>query len=122
MTRWVCFIVCSVLGLVMLLGGLLMPMHLRGVEASVIEKAGRNTPGLIERGLALVNSNELGAAQLLFQAANAKGLAGHERLGEATDRLALQRPDLVIWGSASDHTPLLLRPATSHPRVHLTHT
>src|SRR5207249_10189886 len=42
---------------------------------------------------------ELGAAQLLFQAANAKGMPGHERLGEAMDNLALQRPDLVIWGS-----------------------
>jgi hypothetical protein len=76
-------------------------MHLRALDASIAERAGRNRPGLVERGLALVNAKELGAAQLLFQAANTMALPGYEKLGEAMDRLALQQSDLRIWGSAA---------------------
>src|SRR5579862_4236390 len=33
--RWLWFLICAVLGLVLLAGGLLVPMHLRAVDAGV---------------------------------------------------------------------------------------
>ena len=77
---WVCLFV--VLGLVMLVGGLLVPMHLRAVDASVIAKAGRNGPALLEQGQALAALGRLGAAQLLAQGAQRAGVAGWDRLAE----------------------------------------
>ncbi len=67
MNRWVWFWVCAIVGLLMLVCGWLVPAHLRAVDASVIERAGRKTPTLIEKGLALVRENKLGAAQLLLE-------------------------------------------------------
>jgi len=80
MKCWLWFLACVTLGLVMLVCGLLVPVHLRAVDVSVIQRAGRNTPVLIEQGLALVNENELGAAQLLLPVAQAEKLSGGEKL------------------------------------------
>jgi len=44
MNRWVSFCVCAILGLLMLACGLLIPAHLRAVDAAVIQKAGRKSP------------------------------------------------------------------------------
>ena len=41
MRRWFWFILCALLGLIMTVGGLLIPAHLRAVEARVIELAGK---------------------------------------------------------------------------------
>jgi hypothetical protein len=71
MNRWVWFSLCAILGLLMLVCGLLVPMHLRAVDAGVIERAGRNTPSLIDEGMTLARKQQLGAARLLSQAADA---------------------------------------------------
>lgn len=82
----------------MLLGGLWVPAHLRAVEVSVIERAGRGTPVVVDRGLALVNEKQLGAAQLLAQAAAQQGIPGHEKLGGAVAALLKQYPAWLTWG------------------------
>ncbi len=99
MNRWSLFLICAIFGLAMLTCGLLVPIHLRAVDTSLVEKAGRSTRGLVDAGLALANENKLGAAQLLFQAAHAKGFPNAEKLGALTDRLATERPDLLALGS-----------------------
>ena len=76
MNRWIAFALCAILGLVMLLCGLQVPAHLRAVDARVIQKAGRITPGLVTHGLALVRDKKLGAAQLISQAAEAEAERG----------------------------------------------
>ena len=53
MNRWLWFAVCALGGLLLLLFGLLMPIHLRAVDAAVIKKAGEHPPSLIEHGLVL---------------------------------------------------------------------
>ena len=102
MKHWLWFLACVTLGLVMLVCGLLVPVHLRAVDVSVIQRAGRNTPVLIEQGLALVNENELGAAQLLLPVAQAEKLSGWEKLGLAIENSARQHPDWLVWGGDSD--------------------
>ena len=97
MSRWVWFSLCAILGLVMLICGLLVPMHLRAVDASVIERAGRNTPSLVDEGLALGQKQHLGAARLLSQAADAENVFHHEQLSSEINLLASQRPELRVW-------------------------
>ena len=98
MNRVVWLVVCALLGLVALVCGLLVPAHLRAVDGGVLAQAGAHTPSLMERGLSLVDSNELGAAELLFDAAEAQRLPGREKLAGATARLAVHVPALRLWG------------------------
>ncbi len=98
MHRWKWFAICTVLGLLLIVCGLLVPAHLRAVDSRVIERAGRNTPALTEKGLALVSANNLGAAQLLLQAGKEASLADHETLAVVAGNLANEHPDWQAWG------------------------
>src|SRR5437899_2294779 len=98
MSRWLWFSICIIIGLVMLMFGLLVPAHLRAVDESVLQRAGRNTPGLVEQGLVFVGENKLGAAQLLLRTAQREHLAGTEKLEYAVGELARQHPGWVVWG------------------------
>ncbi len=98
MRRWIWFLICAVLGLVLLVCGLLVPVHLRAVDSSILKLAGGKTPGLAERGLTLVSERKLGAAQLLLQAAKAERLPGWEKLDYAVDALGNEHPGWRLWG------------------------
>ena len=98
MNRSVWFLVCAILGVVMLICGLAVPAHLRALDAGILQKAGRGTTSLVNDGLALLNDKKLGAAQLVLQAARQKGLADEDRLAVAVDDLARQHPGWVAWG------------------------
>ncbi len=98
MKRWVWFSTCAVLGLVMLVCGLLVPAHLRAVDASVLERAGRTTPGLITRGMASLRELNLGVAELLFEAARAEDITGLESPSPTVLDLMRADPDLRLWG------------------------
>ncbi len=98
MNRAVWFLICTVLGLMLLVVGLLVPAHLRAVDSSVIEQAGRDTPTLAEHGMALVKEKQLGAARIFLQAALARELPGREPLASAVGELAAQHPDLIVLG------------------------
>jgi len=100
MSRWVWFWVCASVGLVLVVCGWLVPAHLRAVDASVLHAAGKNTPALVQQGLALVSQRNLGAAQLLLQAAREEGLPERGELGVAVLDLATKHPELQVWGSA----------------------
>ena len=86
MNRWVWFFLYAILGLALLICGLLVPIHLRGVDVAVIQKAGSKSPSVIERGAELVREKRLGAAQLLLQAAQSQGVADAEKLGFDANR------------------------------------
>ena len=96
--RWPGFLICAILGLVILVCGLLIPAYLRAVDASVIEQAGRSTPALLGQGRALAGAKKLGAAQMLMHAARTAGIPGWDRLGETITTLARQNPEALAWG------------------------
>jgi hypothetical protein len=98
MSRWVIFLVCAIFGLALLFCGLLVPAHLRAVDAVVLQRAGRGTPTLVEGGLSLVQSNQLGAAQLFATAAQRAWLADAHKLNEAVEDLARRQPGLRVNG------------------------
>jgi hypothetical protein len=84
----------------MVVCGLLVPAHLRAVDDTVLEQAGKNTPNLIGQGLALAYEKNLGAAEQLCQAAQARKIPEREKLSAAIDILAQQNPDLKVLGAA----------------------
>jgi hypothetical protein len=98
MSRWVWFIVCAILGLVMLICGLLVPAHLRAVDVSLLQKAGRRTPALLETGSELLQNNQLGAAEMVADAARQERLLGSERFEQAVINFSGQHPDWQSWG------------------------
>jgi len=107
MKRWVCVWACAIFGLLLLVCGWLMPVHLRAVDTAVLRQAGERTPTLVERGLELVKENRLGAAELLLQTAREEGLADRGELGLAVTNLANEHPDFRIWGGGEPHLAAL---------------
>jgi hypothetical protein len=104
MRRLTGFLMCAVPALLLLACGLVVPAHLRAVDASVLQRAGRHTVSLIQQGLTLVRQDNVGAAQLLLQAAQAEGLPDRQSLGLAITNLAMQHPRWLVWGGGD--TPL----------------
>ncbi|HUA39380.1 MAG TPA: hypothetical protein VMA35_13390 [Candidatus Sulfopaludibacter sp.] len=97
--RWLCFLICAVLGLALLACGLLVPMHLRAVDAGVLERAGRNGPALLEEGKTLIREQKLGTAQMLVQAARLEAFPGWDRLDQLIASRAQQNPAALAWGN-----------------------
>jgi hypothetical protein len=107
MNRWVWFIACVILGLLMVACGLLIPAHLRAVDAAVLQKAGRKTPDFVEVGLNLVQEKKPGPAQLMLKAAQQERVLGRERLADAVDELGKHSPDFQVLGSKEPRLEIL---------------
>src|SRR6185436_2228395 len=107
MNRWVWFFFCAVLGLALVACGLFVPAHIRAVDVAVIERAGKESPTLLEKGAELVKEKKLGAAQLLLEAAGSESVPGSEKLGFDVGMLANQHPDYRIWGGGESHLEVL---------------
>jgi hypothetical protein len=97
--RWLWVLTWAISGLLLLSGGLLVPAHLRAVDERVIEMAGRDTPGLVGQGTALVNEQNLGVAWLYLRAAQTAGISGWEPLGQAVTNAIRQHPGRLSWGN-----------------------
>ena len=107
MNRWLWFTVCVVLGLGALVAGFAVPIHLRAVDACVLECAGKGTPSLSERGAELLRENRLGAAQMLAQVAQRQHLPDSETLQGLVDDTLKRHPDWQAWGQKGpDHAEL----------------
>jgi hypothetical protein len=98
-TRWFWFCICIVCGLILLGCGLLMPVHLRAVDAGVVLSAGRTGDSLLQRGKSLSDAGRLGTAQMFVTAAHTVGLPGWDRLGETVTNRATQDPAALFWGN-----------------------
>jgi hypothetical protein len=97
--RWLWFLICAVFGLALLACGLLVPMHLRAVDAGVLARAGQKGPGLLQQGQTLAVEQKLGAAQMLMQAARLKAFPGWDRLDQMIADQARQNPLALTWGN-----------------------
>ncbi len=99
MNRWIYFLLCVLFGLILLMAGWLMPIHLRAVDASVLQRAGQKSPGTVERGLALVRETKTGAAEMLFKAAQQEQIRDHQKLRAAIDASVKLHPERQILGT-----------------------
>ncbi|MEO7299686.1 MAG: hypothetical protein ABI042_14050 [Verrucomicrobiota bacterium] len=98
MKRWIYFLLCIVIGSAALIGAWLMPVHLRAVDDGIVQLAGEQTTGLVERGLVLVEEKKLGAAELLGQVADQERIFEHEKLRKAINALDKRHPELRTVG------------------------
>jgi hypothetical protein len=117
--RLIWFLVCAAAGVLLVISGLVLPVHLRAVDASVLRVAGRNTPSLVEQGRALLNQNKLGAAQLVLQAARAGGAADWQGLDAAINQLSTQHPKWLVWGGGDARLERLFASDPSLPKSRL---
>ena len=91
--------VAALLGLALLLGGWLLPIHLRAVEFSVLERAGKRTPTLAAAGLASVKAQQPGPARWLLTAARLGQDPEADALAAALAQLARAQPVVDVWGA-----------------------
>jgi hypothetical protein len=97
--RWLWVWICLVGGLVGLGCGLLIPVHLRAVDASVVLSAGRSGDALLERGQACADGGRLGVARLYVSAARLVDMPGWDRLDKSVADRAAQNPGALFWGN-----------------------
>ena len=91
-SRWILFAACGAAGLLLAAGGLLIPAHLRAVDGTVLEIAGRKTTGLIDDGL---QTKSPGIARLLLEAARKEAIPGQEKLAARVSALPPEEPSAV---------------------------
>jgi hypothetical protein len=113
MRHWVLCFVCAVFGLTLFFLGLQMPAHLRAVDEIALQKAGAGTSSVVAEGLALVETNHLGAAQLFAAAAGSAWLKDRYALDDAVNQLARQKPALKTLGRVETGSVGML--LASHP-------
>ena len=116
MRRLVWFLVLAILGLGMLICGLLVPIHLRAVDTSVLELAGKRSVSLVDKGLALAGQKQLGAAQLVSKAAQEQNLAGSEKLELEVANLARQHSRWEVWGGPEPRFESIFQPDARLPQ------
>src|SRR5215472_14833835 len=107
MNRWVWFFGCFILGLLALGFGWLVPAHLRAVDAAVLERAGRKTPSLAERGQQLLKEGKLGPAEMLCRTAREQLLPGRDAFATSVTNLAAAHPFWQSWGGGEGHLEIL---------------
>jgi hypothetical protein len=88
--RWSWFVLCMAFAALMLLCGWLIPMHMWAVDPAVLQRAGAQTPSVVDRGVALAREKHPGSARLLLQAAQSQNITGSGEIA-----LALSNPDLA---------------------------
>jgi hypothetical protein len=114
MNRSMWFWLCVVLGLLALAAGLLVPIHLRAVDAGVISRAGQHTPTLVEEGLGMAAGQGLGAAEMMLRAAKMEQVPDAGRLELSIGQLARAHPDWVAWGGADSYLDKLFKTSATN--------
>jgi hypothetical protein len=98
--KWAWFLICCVVGLTLLAGGLLIPAHLRAVDAGVVRNAGQSASTLAGQVQTLVEKQDLGVAQILAQAARAAQISRSDELVATVADQGRQNPGAFFWGAA----------------------
>src|ERR1051325_3494739 len=93
-------------GAVLLCCALLVPAHFRGVDAAVVERAGKgephaSTPTLIEEGATFLSVEKLGPARMFLRVAQAEGVARAELLQDRIAQFERDNPSLIALGGSS---------------------
>ncbi|HWC61407.1 MAG TPA: hypothetical protein VHC44_17065 [Verrucomicrobiae bacterium] len=99
MKRWVWFSLCGLLGLLLLLCGWLIPVHLRAIESPVLAQAGRNSASVIGRGVSLVHIGQYGPGEMMLRAAQRAKFSDTNELVSALDAEGKKAPALKLWGA-----------------------
>src|ERR1051325_8426932 len=93
-------IIALVCGVALLGCALLVPAHLRAVDAKAIERAGLATPSLVEEGQTFISLEKIGPARILAQTAQSENVARHQLVALAVAQFSQQQPELVALGGS----------------------
>ncbi len=104
--RWLWFVCCIAFSALLLVCGWLVPMHLRAVDASLLQRAGQDRPSLIVRGLTLERANNPEAARLILQAAQSGQIPGADTLASAVAPNPENQPLFPGGPSAASTNPV----------------
>lgn len=75
-----------------------LPVNLKSVSPALLREAGADTPSLAIFGRQLVDSEKIGSARLVLEAARALKDPGAPALDSALQALQAQQPEMVAWG------------------------
>jgi len=100
----------------LLLAAWLMPAYLRAVDAEVLRLAGRDSATLVDRGLVMLELEQVGPAQLVSAAATRIGIPRAQFLADQLASYAKAQPALALRGGAD---PILEQILTREARVDL---
>lgn len=110
--QWRLILICLAAALVFLGAGLLVPAHLRALDAVVVRVAGQSGTTLADDGQTLAGQRRIGAARLVLEAAKYEKISGWNTFATSLDQLARQYPDAVFWGNDRRTEDLFGRPET----------
>ena len=112
--RWLSFLLCISLSVLSVLMGWLVPAHLRATDVRLLQRAGKNSRSLLEVGNELLNEKRLGAAEILYSAAESLSFPGRQALESSITNLATQHSSWSIWGGGEpDLEVIFSRPRTT---------
>lgn len=94
---WLIFFLSA--GLLCIAWGLLVPAHMRAVDAVIIQRAGKGTPSLVELGVQLAQLGKIGPAGMFQRAADLQNVSGRDRLDQAIESYAKSSPKLLPWAA-----------------------
>ncbi len=100
----------------LLIAAWLMPAYLRAVDAEVLRLAGRDSVSLVDRGLTMLELEQVGPAQLISIAATRIGVARASFLAEQLAAYAAAQPALAQRGGTD---PYLQHILTREARIDL---
>lgn len=87
-----------VAGLALVVLAWMTPVNLKSVTPALLKAAGENTPGVAAFGQQRLDSEKLGAARLILEAARLTGDAGAAGLERSIQNIEARRPEWVPWG------------------------
>jgi len=85
-------------GLLLALAAWTLPVNLKSVSPALLREAGEDTPSLSMFGRTLVDSEKIGPAALVLDAARAVNDPGTAQLDSELKALSAQQPEMVAWG------------------------
>jgi hypothetical protein len=86
------------IGLLVAAAAWTLPVNLKSVSPALLREAGSDTPSLAVFGRQLVDSEKIGPAALVLDAAKALRDPGAPALETAWHELAAHQPEMVAWG------------------------
>jgi hypothetical protein len=107
-SRWLWVGLCIAFAGLMLFCGWLVPMHLRAVDSSILQRAGQEGPSLADRGLALERANNSDAARMILQAAEEEKIRWTGELAASLATHPLSEPLFPGGPMVSNSTPVTM--------------
>ncbi|MDB6128641.1 MAG: hypothetical protein JWM35_2537, partial [Verrucomicrobia bacterium] len=86
------------LGLIVAFAAWSLPVNLKAISPALLREAGAGTPSLSQFGRQLVQSEKIGPATLVLDAARAVNDPGAGDLAKSLAELSAHTPEVVSWG------------------------